>query len=90
MSNRGLECWRLRAKKCVLEFYTFFTCGIDAVVSVVGSHLCGWGLIPVKRCSFFIVMGLITVLHVSFSMQNTGCSFLLDYGGKNTKISIYL
>ena len=29
--------------------------GISAVVKVVGSHLCEWGSIPGKSCSFFIV-----------------------------------
>ena len=29
--------------------------GIGAAVKVVDSHLCGWGSIPGKSCSFFIV-----------------------------------
>ena len=29
--------------------------GIGAVVKVVDSHLCGWGSIPGKSCSFLIV-----------------------------------
>ena len=29
--------------------------GIGEVVKVVDSHLCGWGSIPGKSCSFFTV-----------------------------------
>ena len=43
------------------------TSGIGAVVKVVDSHPCGWGLIPGKSCSFshsLLEQELITVLHV--------------------------
>ena len=35
--------------------YKTLVSGIGAVVKVVDSHPCGWGSIPNKTCSFFIV-----------------------------------
>ena len=38
-----------------IVMYRLHLSGIGAVVKFVDSHLCGWGSIPGKSCSFLIV-----------------------------------
>ena len=64
--------------------------GIGAVVKVVDSHPCGWGSIPNKSCSFFIVSlskslslcFMCSDQHVKYRMPRglpSTSSLLLDY-----------
>ena len=78
--------------------------GIGAVVKVVDSNLCGWGSIPGKNCSFFIVFlskGLSLCFtcsdqHVKYRMPHgfpLTSSLLLDYHVKqyiHTHIHTYV
>ena len=60
MINQNTVCWPKVSVKSVQIppflniLFTDLYC-IGSVVKVVDSHLCGWGLIPGKSCSFFIV-----------------------------------
>ena len=45
----------LPSKKVCICKTALYLSGIGAVVKVVDSHLCGWGSIPGKSCSFLIV-----------------------------------
>ena len=74
----------------VRNIYPITVSGIGAVVKVVDSHFCGWGLIPGNNCSFLIVFlskGLSLCImcsdqHVKYWMPCEfllGSNLLLDY-----------
>ena len=81
---------------CTLTHSPYLVSRIGAVVKVVDSHLCGWGSIPSKSCSFFIVSlnkGLSLCFmcsdqHVKYGMP-FGCPLtsclILDYHVKQHK-----
>ena len=59
---------------CISSIPCTHVSGIGAVVKVVDSHLYGWGSIPGKSCSFFIVSRAYHCAScVLISVKNTGC-----------------
>ena len=53
--------------------------GIGAVVKVVGFHPCGWGSIPGKSGSFFIV-SLRKILSLGFMCSDQHVKYLMPCG----------
>ena len=58
--------------------------GIGAVVKVVDSHLCGWGSIPSKSCSFFIV-SLSKSLSLYFMCSDQHVKYWIPRGFPSTR-----
>ena len=85
--NHVITLIRTNSQHQKLKGYQYIMSEIGAVVKVVDSHLCDWGSIPGKSCSFLIISlckGLSLCFmcsgqHVHASWTPLTSSLLLDY-----------